>query len=81
MSQGRLPVGPLQDAVRLYGKPVRCYSVPIQRAYFRVSVRGWASLWQADTLAVGMLGEHPALIWGEDWWAECGKGLDGAAAC
>lgn len=29
---------------------------------------GTVSVAQADELAIGLLGEHPSAVWGDDWW-------------
>jgi hypothetical protein len=65
MSREYLPAAPLIEAVQRRGIQVGRSS--LAQAYYRAR-RGRLTVWQADVLAVKLVGEHPAMLWGPLWW-------------
>lgn len=63
-----LPAGPLLAEVRARGLCLNRFPQAAHRAYYRAARHGSLTLAAADHLAVALLGEHPAAIWGDDWW-------------
>lgn len=74
-----LDVRPLIDAVDARGG-IGAVSAPLdtrrrqalRRAYHRAAARGTVTARAADTLAVTLLGTHPACVFGRQWWAAVG---------
>jgi hypothetical protein len=83
LPEQRLPVSPLVRAVQLRGGLATLGLTPtaagrgsdrkfidrVTRGYHRSKARGWIRVWDADEFAVCVLGQHPAAIWGAQWWA------------
>jgi hypothetical protein len=75
-----LPVEPLRALVELYGGPRlagaalgaeidwRPRSAALEMAYARAVRSGRLTVYAADELAVRLLGRHPVMVWGEQWW-------------
>lgn len=70
----RLPVGPLLELVRhRYGPGSRrevAGRLGVDRATVDRAKRTGLSELQADRWACAV-GEHPAFVWGDDWWSLC----------
>lgn len=66
--QPHIPAGDLITAVQARQLCLHRYPEAVQRAYFRAARTGSLTLAAADHLAVALLGEHPATIWGDEWW-------------
>lgn len=71
-----LPFGPLLAAVEARGGLPPCGAGrnerdtgAVRRSYQRGKVRGALTIDAADVLAITLLGEHPSLIWGDEWKA------------
>lgn len=65
-----LPVEPLAARIRRRGGigTERAFGAT-GRALHRGLADGRLSVRSADRLAVVLLGEHPAMVWGEAWWS------------
>lgn len=63
----RLPAAPLVIAVRARG--VRVPDDAVGMAYWRAAARGSVTPYAADQIASALLREHPASLWGDEWWA------------
>lgn len=42
----------------------------LERAYCRARREGSLTPFAADRLAIRLLGLHPVLVWGDEWWTE-----------
>lgn len=67
-----LPAAPLRDAIIARGGPTRVGigrdgDQRLRRAYHRAVAAGRVGLFAGDELVAGLLGCHPAEIWGEAW--------------
>lgn len=40
----------------------------LRRAYYRARDNGWLTIGAADTLSIALLGLHPALVWGSEFF-------------
>jgi hypothetical protein len=67
-----LPAEPLLERVRTRGGFRACTTPDeaLERAYSRALASGQLTPAAADRLAVRVLGEHPAMVWGDDWWED-----------
>jgi hypothetical protein len=63
-----IAAAPLLDAVDRAGIPPRSMPVGIERALDRARITGWLTVKAADQLACELLHEHPALIYGQNWY-------------
>jgi len=66
----RFPAAPLLERVTQAGGPYRC-CVPGTRLWWmlrKAKSQGSVNLGHADELAIGLFGEHPSAVWGDDWW-------------
>jgi hypothetical protein len=75
----RLPAEPLVAAVEARGGLAECglsragtpahpRAGAYRRLYERSRARGWIGLFDADELAVKVLGVHPCRVWDDGWW-------------
>lgn len=64
----RLPAGPLIVAVTARGVVLNQRPFSAAQAFWRAKKSGHLTLAAADRLAHELLGEHPASLWGDDWW-------------
>lgn len=83
LSLGQLPVAPLQRRVAAGGGFRALWRDPVvgdpggaltrlqreEKAYHRAVRNGRLTVYCADTLAVHLLGMHPAAVWGWCWYA------------
>lgn len=63
-----LAAAPIVDAVDRAGIPLRSMNGREQRALCHARARGWLTVAAADLLACHLLHEHPAMVWGNEWW-------------
>ena len=59
---------PLLKAVARREVQVDVFGVNLERSYQRAQTNRRVTLHDADRLAVRLLGEHPAMVWGPAWW-------------
>jgi hypothetical protein len=64
-----LPAEPLIEQVLLRGGVRECETrTPALESLFQqVRRSGRVTVWAADKLAVQLLGEHPMMVWGDEW--------------
>lgn len=69
MTAPTLPAAPVVVRIRQLGGVRACCgrNEALERAYNRAAAAGRLTVWAADQLAVRVLGEHPLMVWGEDW--------------
>jgi len=66
----RFPSAPIVQRVTDRGGPYRVCERGTRLWWMFLKARsvGTVSVAQADELAIGLLGEHPSAVWGDDWW-------------
>lgn len=67
-----LPAAPLLEFYDCPRSPARraTRNSSLERAIDRARSSGRLSFYVADQIAIRLLGCHPSLIWGDDWWTE-----------
>lgn len=69
----RLNARPLLDALPPIATGRRNFSSNTNKVISRAAAQGSITVYAADRIAVGVLGKHPAEIWGDEWrlaWRE-----------
>lgn len=59
---------PLLEVLARRRVPLDGHGQLLERAVHRAKISGRVTLRDADRLAVKLLGEHPAMVWGPAWW-------------
>lgn len=65
----KLPAAPLVAAVEARGITLARAPERAARAFFRAQRAGNLTIHAAEKLAHELLAEHPASVWGDEWWA------------
>lgn len=71
IKSNRLPLEPLMRELGLYGTSELAHRLGVSRWTVLRMKKAGLTIYQADEVAIRVVGTHPTCIWGADFYVDC----------